>query len=80
MAARDEGHGAAAQQRAARCDVGSGRQHAAGGGHTQHTAAGRGSVRQATVVGGGRWLQRSAGQRELWAHGEGGHGGGERKA
>ena len=38
-AARDAGDGAAAQQLAARFDVGSGKQHTAGSGHARHASA-----------------------------------------
>ena len=87
-AARDAGDGAAAQQLAARFDVGSGKQHTAGSGHVRHAAAAggcRGPQEQA-AAGGRRSRQQqvaAGGRSERQAargHGEGVHGGAERKA
>jgi len=50
-AARNAGDGAAAQQLAARFDVGSGKQHTAGSGHARHAEAGRGRAPQAAAGG-----------------------------
>ena len=81
-AARDAGDGAAAQQLAARFDVGSGKQHTAGSGHARHASASGGpraarSSRprlQQQVAAGGRSMRQAA-----RGHGEGGHGGGREK-
>ena len=76
-------HAMRAQQLAVRFDVGSGKQHTIGSGHARNASASGGPraarssrprLQQQQVVAGGRSMRQAA-----RGHGEGGHGGGERK-